>query len=520
MPDKPKTSVYEILLNEGEELFKTLHEAKEAEQYVFQLTGGDKPKPRLNQPTTPHNIMVAIQRQRLHPRFNMLSKRYELQIRMAEGSAGDIEAHARLLRELNLEGKAWHLDELWLSTIRERLIREASISASEKTIEEVVLQLAQQDCYNPITEWVRAVEWDGVSRLQNYYDTIKLKKDYHHPHMKEVYMFKGLVQMIQAWTDNVEGVPLPVGHCLVLIGRSGVGKTEWIKRHLPEVWVKISAQLHMGGNSMLQASESAAKIAGYGIAELGEIESIWQTSEHSAIKQFMMNTYDEGRLPFQRTKFNYPRTTVLMGSVEQKSFLAHDDGSRRFWVLECEEIDYHHDIDMQQLFAEVMVLKKAGADYFLSVEEELQHRTHITQYHNMDAAVEELIIQLENAEYGVPAIPRTITQIYELVGARMTKSKKLVRAYLEKNHSDAYHISLYKDGERIGSRVWLLPLASEPVNTSRAHFERLGLCVVETRNELGADDSTCLEKTDTEEINKTSRVEPFWRRPNFIEDKD
>jgi putative DNA primase/helicase len=52
--------------------------------------------------------------------------------------------------------------------------------------------------------------------------------------------------------------------------------------------------------------------------------------------------------------------------VNRKEYLADDTGNRRFWTVECLEIDYEHKLDMQQVWAQVMSAYKKGEIWWLA----------------------------------------------------------------------------------------------------------------------------------------------------------
>lgn len=59
----------------------------------------------------------------------------------------------------------------------------------------------------------------------------------------------------------------------------------------------------------------------------------------------------------------------FFGSVNEVNFLTDPTGNRRFWVIECEKINNQHEIDMQQVWAEIAELYKRGEKWYLTSDE-------------------------------------------------------------------------------------------------------------------------------------------------------
>ena len=72
--------------------------------------------------------------------------------------------------------------------------------------------------------------------------------------------------------------------------------------------------------------------------------------------------------------------TVFCASVNDENFLVDPTGNTRFWTIPVASIDYLHIVDMQQLFAQLLIDIQSGAQWWLTQEEdellELQNRKH------------------------------------------------------------------------------------------------------------------------------------------------
>ncbi len=71
------------------------------------------------------------------------------------------------------------------------------------------------------------------------------------------------------------------------------------------------------------------------IFELAELENITGKREVGQLRNLITTSTDLIRVPYGKTTAPYPRRSILVGSVNGDAFLRDDEGSRRFWVIEC-----------------------------------------------------------------------------------------------------------------------------------------------------------------------------------------
>ncbi len=105
------------------------------------------------------------------------------------------------------------------------------------------------------------------------------------------------------------------------------------------------------------------------LCEIGELESSMK-KEVARLKGVLTRDSDKVRKPYARSESEMPRRTVFVATVNQANFLVDDTGNSRWWVIPVTAVNYHHGIDMQQLFAQLAVEFEAGAQWWLTAEEE------------------------------------------------------------------------------------------------------------------------------------------------------
>ena len=275
--------------------------------------------------------------------------------------------------------------------------------------------------FNPVKEWIESKPWDGVSRLQEFLDTVTSDDE----ELKETLMRKWLLGCVAAACReegaNLEGI-------LVFVGRQAVGKTRWMKALAPDSeWLLEGATLNPSDK------DSVKQCVSHWICELGELGSTFKKADIDQLKAFLTKANDELRLPYDRAFSRYQRRTAFYGSVNEKEFLVDSTGNRRFWVVRVSKINYRHKIDMQQLWAEIKAtMFDEGQDWFLD-ENERRQLQESNELSRTQSAVEDLILQYVKFDSALTE-PVQMTQLLRDLGIsspRMSDFKEAARVLSE-----------------------------------------------------------------------------------------
>jgi putative DNA primase/helicase len=293
-------------------------------------------------PATIPNIEHLLERYGVKVRYNVIKKKLEI---LLPGHTGTID----------------NADNVAISYI----ISLASLNGMPiGQVPAYVEVLADRNVYNPIAEWITNKPWDGKDRLPKIYATITEREDYPE-RLKEILIRKWLLSAVAA-------VLKPSGFkargVLTLQGPQGVGKTSWIRSLVPdeqlcELTVKLDH--HLDGSN----KDSIIGAVTHWLVEIGELDSSFK-KDISRLKGFLTSDCDKIRRPYARTYSDYQRRTVFFASVNKIDFLIDDTGNTRFWTIPVTAINYQHDIDMQQLFAQLAEDFGNGKQWWLTQQEE------------------------------------------------------------------------------------------------------------------------------------------------------
>ena len=162
--------------------------------------------------------------------------------------------------------------------------------------------------------------------------------------------------------------------------------------------------------------DSIEQACSFWMVELGELDATFKKSDIAALKAFITNKSDVFRKSYARKKSQFARRTVFFGSVNNKNYLNDPTGNRRFWTIECADIKHSHDIDMQQLWAEVLHHWRNGESYFLTPDEMNQLNEHNEDFTAMDPIAEKISTKLAWDEPVSLWTWRNVTSILESIG--------------------------------------------------------------------------------------------------------
>jgi putative DNA primase/helicase len=236
---------------------------------------------------------------------------------------------------------------------------------------------------NPVAQWIDSKPWDGVSRINEFCNTVSSKDT----ELKNMLMRKWLLSCVAAAFEE-GGVALE--GLLVFQGSQGLGKTLWFKRlaDFSKGWLCEGATLDP------KDKDSVKKAVSHWIVELGELESTFKKADINQLKAFITSRSDEMRLPYDRTFTNYQRRTAFFASVNEPEFLMDGSGNRRFWCIKVTDINPHHGIDMQQMWAEVKeTIYIAGEKNWYLTTEEREMLQESNEGFRTQGAVEDLLLQ-------------------------------------------------------------------------------------------------------------------------------
>ena len=248
---------------------------------------------------------------------------------------------------------------------------------SRQRITDAIMITAKQNEYHPIKDYLDSLQWDGVSRIMKLAQYFKA----HDPVLFPIMLQKWLIGAIARVMDGDQN-PM-----LVIEGAQGSGKSTFAKWLCPDLkYYKESSIDPDNKDHRIATSE-------IWIWEVGELGSTTKKADREALKSFLTTDTFTERAAYGRYNQPYKAMASFIGTVNDESgFLNDPTGSRRFWVMGIDSIDfaYSKDININDIWAEAYHAYKHGESHDLD-QNQKQKAEEIAEEYRMVNSVEEAI---------------------------------------------------------------------------------------------------------------------------------
>lgn len=382
----------------------------------------DQPRPGSDKTlATIANVASIMNEAGISARYNVIKKKVEVELPGHRGTADNF-------------------DNVTLTHIVSRC---AQHSMPTGHIGEYVNAIADLNSYNPVADWIDRKPWDGRDRLPDLFATVVQREDYPEV-LKNTLLRKWLRSAVAAAViDNYRGRGV-----LTLQGPQGIGKTSWVRSLVSEPKLReqvVKVDHHMDGGN----KDSVLGAVSHWLVEIGELESSFK-KDIARLKGFLTSDSDRVRRPYDRRESEYPRRTVFIATVNAADFLIDATGNSRWWTIAVENLDFSHGIDMQQLFAQLAVEVRDGAEWWLNEDEEAKLEAWNSR-HRVISVVAELVQEAIDPD-ARNSMYLTASQVLQVAGIERPSNAQA-------KECGAFLRSLYGEPKRVQGRYcWKVPL--------------------------------------------------------------
>jgi putative DNA primase/helicase len=384
-------------------------------------------RPNAAVPSTPANLAYLLESYGVSARYNVIKKKVVVTI---PGLAGSPD----------------NFDNVALTTI----ISLANLNGmSSGNLPNLMMAVADLNQYNPVASWISGKPWDGVNRLPAFYDTLVSRTDFP-TDFKEILMYRWLLSATAA-------ALMPIGFhsrgVLTLQGPQEIGKSTWVNSLIGDRVLMAEVILL---NHTLDPSNKDTLITAvcHWIVEFGELDGMLK-KDVARLKGFITADRDKVRRPFGRLDSEYSRKTVFFATVNDSNFLTDHTGNTRWWTIPVVEVNYQHGIDMQQLFSQLALDFKAGAQWWLTKAESERLELHNKEHRTVSSLHERIldIVDMNQAlNSNLPAL--TPTEVLRDLGIDRPSNAQC-------KECGAILRELFGDSKRINGRdKWRVPVRS------------------------------------------------------------
>jgi hypothetical protein len=308
------------------------------------------------------------------------------------------------------------------STLRSRIYHELrtkyNLSFQQEHAKDAMIAIAYDNMFDPVQDYFEQLpEYDGTDYIAQFVQSLNTNT----PDAYEI---------VCCWLDNTfrKQHEATQGFMLVLAGGQGAGKgrtakylASGIERQFDNMFVECVINPESKDTDMYQSE--------YFIWEVSEFASSFRKKDTDIIKQVISRDVIRGtkKLSAETRKSNSRAGMIGSINVQDTGFLTDETGSRRFPVLECNNIDWEQFPDVDMLWSQIKHRHENGiAAPFMSRE-----LTHKIQEANLKfQTVDDTAIYLEGAITDAPGNFLPTTEIIEYLRAKgvTTDNRKVSRA--------------------------------------------------------------------------------------------
>ncbi|HEY3447470.1 MAG TPA: virulence-associated E family protein [Myxococcales bacterium] len=286
------------------------------------------------------------------------------------------------------------LTDARVNKIRESTERAYSVPAKDSSkpaafdkthVWDALFQLADERHYHPVTEYLRALRWDGTRRVERFaVECLRVAQP-----------TKIQQRALRCWFIGTAARGLRPGckmdGALVLVGPQAAKKSL--------LFEKLGGPFYLPFDADFRTRDGQQISHGGWILEWAELASIRNATVES-VKAFISKTVDTWVGKWQRAPTVAPRGFVIVGSTNEEDFLKDATGNRRFWpirvggTIDLERVQAWRD----QLWAEAVTAVGAGESWWLSEDEEAGLRREQAPFEDCDpweAKVQEYLTAAE-----------------------------------------------------------------------------------------------------------------------------
>ena len=258
---------------------------------------------------------------------------------------------------------------------------------SARNFQIAVTKVSADRGYHPIIDYFNNLpEWDGIRRVDS------LLIDYLGA-VDNAYVRAVTRKTLCAAVARIYHPGIKFDSILVFNGPQGIGKSTFIFK-LGGDWYSDSLSL-----TDMNDKTAAEKLQGYWLMEIGELAGM-KKADVDRVKAFISRQDDKYRASYGRRVISHPRQCVFFGTTNtENGYLRDITGNRRFWNVKTPGGKERHpweltNEEVRQIWAEALVLYRAGEKLFLDADLEVMARdeqSEALEYDDREGLVQEYL---------------------------------------------------------------------------------------------------------------------------------
>lgn len=229
------------------------------------------------------------------------------------------------------------------------------VDAGPELVAAAVRAVADRQRIHPVRDWLSALTWDGVARIDTWLIRYLGVEDT--PYARAVGRRFLVSAVARTFRPGCQ-----VDTMLILEGDQGLRKSSALRVLAGDDWF-LETQVDLRDPNACHALRRRW------VVEFSELAAL-KGSDVERVKSFVSTRVDSYRPPYGRHVLDHPRQCVLVGSTNARQYLRDETGARRFWPVRVTLVDLAKLAeDREQLWAEARVAFEAGEAWYLDSAE-------------------------------------------------------------------------------------------------------------------------------------------------------
>ncbi len=285
-------------------------------------------------------------------------KVYEARKEVINEAYSDSLKWNELSLQIEIDGEA--LENQFFST---RIARDTDIKFSERETRAIVYELAQENSYHPVREYLNSVAliYNDTQIIENLASRLFGTTEPLHNTMFKKWLIAAVARIMEPGckADDI----------LILCGDQGFLKSTLFETLASTDWFLDSCE--GTGND----KDTLMQMHYSWIIELAEVDRFLNKRSASDLKKSLSVREDKFRLPYGAGIETFKRKFVTCGTTNQDEFLTDPTGNRRYWVVEVKtkiDIDWVKE-HRSEIWAAAVHLYHQGHEWYLNDEERARH---------------------------------------------------------------------------------------------------------------------------------------------------
>lgn len=239
------------------------------------------------------------------------------------------------------------------AVLRQMILETHGYDPGKQNVFDAVHELCVENSFDPVREYLAALQWDGVARLETWLSVYLGAQD------TPLNCAIG-TKMLVAAVRRVFQPGCKFDHVPILEGAQGTGKSTALRiMAYQDQYFSDQEILHLDNKAQQEA------IAGKWLYEVAELVGL-NKADRERVKSFITRQFDRARPAYGRSTVEQPRRCIFVGTTNESQYLTDSTGNRRYWPVKTGTIDIPAlERDRDQLWAEAVVAEARGEPLYL-----------------------------------------------------------------------------------------------------------------------------------------------------------